>query len=92
MAYGTQVDRTRKPSQRVIEAVADAEGIDPVDLDPVLNDAIDPGALDVLFSGENGGFRRAQFRYHGYDITVDRKGEVTLEEVDASDPSDPIRF
>lgn len=36
-------------SSAVVTAIADLKGVDPVDLDERLYDAVDPGALDQLF-------------------------------------------
>ena len=55
--------------------MADAEGVDPIDLPP-LYDAIDPEALD-RFVSQNGG--QIRFDYHGYTVTVDRRGVVDLD-------------
>ena len=65
------------PSQAVILAVADAEGVDPIDLPP-LSEAIDPDALDQVLS-ENGG--KVRFSYHNYRVTMDRRGVVELQSV-----------
>ncbi|RQH02543.1 HalOD1 output domain-containing protein [Natrarchaeobius oligotrophus] len=71
-----------KPSLRVIETVASADGVDPVDLEPPLTDVVDPTALDALFepttkidSSRRG---RVTFRYRGYRVTVDSSGHVEL--------------
>lgn len=41
-------------SETIVHAVADALGIDPIDLDDRISDCIDPDALDRLFrSGES---------------------------------------
>lgn len=75
-------------SQAVIMAVADAEGVDPVDLPP-LAEAIDPDALDQLLSGDEG---QVRFNYNGYGVTVDQRGVVDLESVDSkpSQSQNPI--
>lgn len=74
---------SRSPSLRVVEAVANAEGIDPVDLEPPLYDAVDPNAIDELFApmATSNGSRhgRLSFRYRGYDVTVRSDGTVFLE-------------
>ena len=62
-------------SQAIILAVADAEGVDPVDLPP-LSEAIEPECLDRLLSGHEG---QVRFDYHGYSVTVDHRGVVDLE-------------
>ncbi|MDG5761260.1 hypothetical protein QA600_18175 [Natronococcus sp. A-GB1] len=71
------------PSLRVVKAVANAEGVDPVELEPPLYDAVDPNAIDELFdpttapnAARNG---RLHFRYRGYDVTVRSDGTVSLE-------------
>jgi len=70
-------------SERVIEAVADRRGIDPLDLEPALYSAIDPDKLDALVSGAQRRGRSTvvvSFEYQGYDVTVDADGSVTLGE------------
>lgn len=66
------------PSQAVIQAVADAEGVDPVDLPPVF-ESIDPDALDQVVSRIEGHVR---FDYCGYTVTVDQHGVTDLEPVE----------
>lgn len=83
---GRRIDR-RVPSQAVVEAVADAEGIDPVELSPpeyeTLYDAIDPSALDALFAPRSNGADRADgtvvFPFCRYLVTVRADGTVTVE-------------
>jgi hypothetical protein len=65
----------------VVEAVADAERVEPVELPTPLADAINPDALDSLFQNGTG---RVSFDYSGYEITVEENGTVKvtpLEEV-----------
>lgn len=64
-------------SMSVCLAVADAEGIDPLELKEPLYDTIDPGALDSL--GENGGVE-IYFEYLGYDITITKAGDVIVDD------------
>ena len=44
--------RSGEPSAAVVTAVAEARGVDPVDLDCRLTDAVGPDAPDSLFSGD----------------------------------------
>lgn len=77
-----------EPSTRVVEAIAEAEGVDPVALDPPLNAVIDLDALDELFSPNSGVPRpsgRVEFEYDGYDVVVEG-GAVTVEPKDAPSP------
>ena len=81
--------RSRPPSQKVVERVADRAGTDTRRLPP-LYDAIDPDALDALFSTS---LRRptpkgtVTFRYDGYDVSVASDGSVEVRPPDPSEPS-----
>lgn len=70
-------------SQRVVMAVADAEGVEPWDLEPPLYEVVDADALDVIFqptgTRENDPQRSLTFSYHGYTVAI-TNGEVTLTE------------
>jgi hypothetical protein len=72
-------DLSKPPSQAVVEAVASAEGLDPLELPVPLYDAIDPDALDALFQDDDTD-GRVEFSYYGYDVTVTDVGDVRLEE------------
>ncbi|GAB3026468.1 HalOD1 output domain-containing protein [Natronobiforma cellulositropha] len=86
---GDRVDswHHRTPSQAVIEAVADAEGVAPTDLCPPtyesLHDVVDPSALDDLFAPRHNGIPRGNgritFQFCGYTVMVTGDGNVTLE-------------
>lgn len=86
---GDRVDAAcrKQPSQAVVEAVADAEGISPMELQPpeydALHAAVDPTALDELFAPRHDGASRrggvVTFEYCGYRVTVDASGEVSIE-------------
>lgn len=77
----------KSPSQTVIEAVADAEGIPSEEVRPPtyesLHDVVDPEALDSLFGIRSNGTPRpggaVTFPFCGYEITVEADGRVTLE-------------
>jgi len=76
-----------QPSERVVESVAEAKGVDPVDLNPPLNDVVDLDALDALFSPVGGVPRslgRVEFSYDGYVVVVEGNGSVTVEPADAT--------
>lgn len=73
------MDRT--PSLRVVERVADAEGIDPSELDSPLYDAIDPAALDTLLAASTDDSTTSvciTFQYYGYEVSVNSNGQVKL--------------
>ncbi|MFU8868391.1 HalOD1 output domain-containing protein [Natronococcus sp.] len=80
---GSSQSSPRSPSLRVVETVANAEGVDPTELEPPLYDAVDPNAIDDLFAATTApnASRNGQltFRYRGYDVTVRADGTVSLE-------------
>lgn len=79
--------KSKSVSKRVIDTIAKAEAVDPIELDP-LHTAIDPDALDSLFHSERNGSGETsgpsgeiRFRYHGYDVRVTAGGLVNLTEL-----------
>lgn len=78
--------RTTEPEQlsmRVVEAVADAEGVDPVELDPLYT-TVDPDAIEDVFRPQltTGSVpdptAEIRFEYHGYEVRVTATGRVSL--------------
>ncbi|WP_254522960.1 HalOD1 output domain-containing protein [Natrinema caseinilyticum] len=77
------------PSRAVIEAIADAEGVQPAEIVPPayesLYAAVDPDALDALFGDRSSGVSRSRgtvsFEFCGYEVTIDRDGRVLLEDL-----------
>jgi|AntRauTorcE11898_2_1112593.scaffolds.fasta_scaffold14106_3 hypothetical protein len=72
---------SQSPSQAVIEAVADREGVDPVNLSIPLYDTIDPDALDTIVQGREDGTEssiRVEFTYYGYSIAVSAGDSVQV--------------
>ncbi len=70
-------------SQAVIEAVAARAGVDPLELETPLYDAVDPDKLDALLMGTNRPARspvEVSLRYNGYMVTVDGDLTVTITE------------
>ena len=72
------------PSEAVVEAVADQEGVDSTALESQLYDTIDPDALDTLLTSSRRGAtseeRAVTFQYCGYRVVVDGAANVTLVE------------
>jgi len=62
-------------SMTVIDAVSAVSGTDPAELPP-LYDAIDPDALDSLFTAQTEG--RVSFEFAGMPVTVHATGEVRV--------------
>lgn len=70
-------------SLKVIQAVADREGVDPTELSP-LYDAIDPEALDSLFKSKDTD-GRVEFHWLGYRIVVYSSGSIRVIEAEDKD-------
>lgn len=75
--------RTDRLSSAVVEAVAEAERVDPVELTPLYT-AVDPDALEALFQTQYQGREgpvhgEIRFTYQGYEVRVTADGEVDLE-------------
>lgn len=73
---------TEQISRAVVETVAEADSVDPIDLTPLYT-AIDPDALEALFRPRLGSAGDAvsgeiRFSYHGYEVRVTAAGEVSL--------------
>lgn len=71
---GTEVSLT----WRVVEAVAEREGVDPVELKPPLRSALDPDALETLFDHSGSEALRLEFSYCGYDVAVEENSVELL--------------
>lgn len=67
---------------RVVREVAEREGVDPIELTPPLNTAVDTDALESMFSDSVSGKRREgiriEFDYCGYDIVVEGENTVRI--------------
>jgi|GEM_PF-6558228 len=58
-----------RPTTRVVEAVAVASDVPPLELSPRLSDVLDPDALDRLFGSRRDG--TARFEMGGWFVEVD---------------------
>lgn len=70
----------RRPSERVVEVVSDAKGVDPDELSPLYN-VIDPDALNTLFDPRTTSHQAAaqvEFSYEGYTVIVTSDGQVDI--------------
>lgn len=75
------VENTSTPpdslSTKVLEAVAEREGVSLSDLSSPLYDVVDPDALDSLFTADEG---YLVFPYCGYRVTVSASGTVEIDD------------
>lgn len=81
--------------EAVVDAVADAEDVDPRDLRPTLYEVIDPDALEALFADSDraaGSELSVTFRYGDWSVCVHGDGDVTVVEppTDAARPKQPV--
>jgi len=70
-------------SLKVVEKVAEREGVDPTELHPPLHTVIDTEALDSLFQSTPSTDRTTgtvEFRYRGYKVQLSSSGEVEIGE------------
>lgn len=68
----TQLEPATSVTMSIVRTVAEEEGVDSVEL-PVLNDTVDPEALEDLLTDVDSGDRpgvRVSFRYCGYIVVV----------------------
>lgn len=79
-----EVTQRETVSDTVFHGVADAEGVSPLDLQP-LGEVIDTDALNrvIASTGDSTGASRVlSFAYSGYEVTVCGDESVSLSELD----------
>ena len=64
---------------QIVSAIAEREGIDPMNLEPPLYDAIDPDALTAITDADPAVELTLSFNYAGYRVTVIADNEVVVE-------------
>ncbi|RZV10416.1 hypothetical protein BDK88_1574 [Natrinema hispanicum] len=67
---------------RIIERIAEADGVDPTSMTPPLADVVDPDALNELIDhGSDDADRTFEVRFHycGHEVVVTDDGDVALE-------------
>lgn len=81
-------ERDETISRKVVDAIAEAEGVDPIELPPLFN-VIDPDALEALYSPSGHGPARdggwIVFPYYGYEVLVTCEGDVRIREAVGND-------
>lgn len=75
-------DQDNSATQAVVEAVAEAKGVSPVELTPPLYSAIDTDALDQFVRSLSDRSATAQitFDYGGFEVSVAGDGSVSLDD------------
>jgi hypothetical protein len=84
----TSPDNDRSVSAVVVDSVADALGVSPLELETPLYQVIDPDALNDLFAPTPTTERepsRVSFTYAECEVTVQGRGEVVVQPTVESD-------
>lgn len=86
MAVHRNVDETetKRISMVVVEALAEARGVEPAELEDPLYESVDPDALDALFPGteDTPTDGRLVFTASGYEVTVTAAQDVYVRPVE----------
>jgi len=75
---------------KVVYAIADAEGVEPEELDMVLYDYVDLESIADLVDDDTTAWTFS-FEILSYVVTVDSDGSVLVESQDETRPSSPRR-
>lgn len=73
------VDTVGDITDIIISEVADEEGVDPLELEPLYT-SVDPDALQTLYQPPND-VTRVEFEYAGYEVIIQGENQVHLESV-----------
>ncbi|WP_276274235.1 HalOD1 output domain-containing protein [Haloarcula litorea] len=73
------MNKLENPIPQIVDAVAEAEGVEPVTLDPPLAEVVDPDALETLVEDSTASDLEVRFAYRGHDIVVDNSGRVQVD-------------
>lgn len=85
----TNVCQSGEISETVVTAVAEAKGVDPLDLEPLFS-VVDPDALNSLFSSSVSSppaEMQLSFSMAGCDVVVHGDGEVTVIPPSETEPT-----
>jgi len=68
----------KRPVPEIIDAVAEAEGVEPTALDPPLAQVLDPDALETLLEDTTASELEIRFTYRDHEVVVDGSGRVRI--------------
>ena len=74
----SDISRGKSICQDIVESLAEAEGTNPIDLNPPLYDVIDPDALGGLFTNDQT-LGKVVFNYNCYEVSVFSDGYVSVK-------------
>ena len=83
---------TESLSLKIVEEVANREGVQPEELSPPIHYVVDTDALDSLYQSSDPARypSSVEFVYKGYTVTVDGTGSVDIEERTAAVDPDTL--
>jgi hypothetical protein len=64
------MNELENPIPQIVDAVAEADGVDPVTLDPPLAEVVDPDALETLIENSTGADLEICFTYRGHNVII----------------------
>lgn len=70
-------DKSESICFTIVSRVADEEGVDPLELDP-LHATLDTDALENLVAGDDTQDLRVDFQYYDYEVSVRGDGRVDI--------------
>ncbi|MXR40455.1 hypothetical protein GRX01_03700 [Halobaculum sp. WSA2] len=73
------MNKLENPIPQIVEAVAKAEDVEPVTLEPPLAEVVDPDAVETLVEDSTASDLKIRFEYRGHDILVDDSGRVQVD-------------
>ena len=74
----TDVSRDSRIYQAVVETIAKAEGTEPTELSPSLEEVIDPAALES-FIANNQTLGKIMFNYNRHQVSIFTDGYVSVK-------------
>ena len=73
------MNKLKNPIFQIVDAVAEAEGVELATLDPPLAEVVDPDAVETLVEDSTASDLEVRFEYRGHDILVDDSGRVQVD-------------
>ncbi|MFC7139875.1 HalOD1 output domain-containing protein [Halosimplex aquaticum] len=73
------MNNLENPIPRIVDAVAEAEDVEPVTLDPPLAEVVDPDAVERLVEDSTASDLEVRFAYRGHDVVVDDSGRIQVD-------------
>lgn len=74
---------------RILERIANREGVTPIDMHPPLYQSIDMDALESLLESGDATLS-VSFVYRGYTVSVDGSGSVRISECPSDESTPPV--